>query len=76
MNRSTAFTLIAAAGSLPLGVLAANLVSAAPRASAHLYRSTAHQVVCRANCPVLTIRSDRYKDPVESDLPSNILLGE
>jgi hypothetical protein len=34
MNRSTAFALIAAAGSLPLGVLAANLASAAPRASA------------------------------------------
>jgi len=34
MNRSTAFALIAAAGSLPLGVVAANLASAAPRASA------------------------------------------
>ncbi len=34
MNRSTAFALIAAAGSLPLGVLAANLASTAPRASA------------------------------------------
>ena len=49
---------------------------AAPRAAAHLYWSTAHQVVCRARCPVLTIRSDRCKDPVETDLPSNILLGE
>jgi hypothetical protein len=34
MNRSTAFALIAAAGSLPLGVVAANLVSPAPRALA------------------------------------------
>ena len=34
MNRSTAFALIAAAGSLPLGVVAANLASTAPRASA------------------------------------------
>jgi hypothetical protein len=33
MNRSTALALIAAAGSLPLGVVAANLASAAPRAS-------------------------------------------
>jgi hypothetical protein len=33
MNRSTAFALIAAAGSLSLGVVAANLVSATPRAS-------------------------------------------
>ena len=33
MNRSTAFALIAAAGSLPLGVVAANLASATPRAS-------------------------------------------
>jgi nucleotide-binding universal stress UspA family protein len=29
---------------------------AAPRASAHLRWSTAHHVVCRARCPVLTIR--------------------
>ncbi len=35
MNRSTALALIAAAGSLPLGVIAANLASAAPRAAAH-----------------------------------------
>src|SRR3954447_10860174 len=34
MNRSTAFALIAAAGSLPLGVVAANLASTAPRESA------------------------------------------
>jgi len=34
MNRSTALALIAAAGSLPLGVVAANLASAAPRARA------------------------------------------
>ncbi len=34
MNRSTAFALIAAAGSLPLGVVASNLASTAPRASA------------------------------------------
>ena len=34
MNRSTAFALIAAAGSLPLGVVAANLAPAAIRASA------------------------------------------
>jgi hypothetical protein len=34
MNRSNAFALIAAAGSLPLGVVAANLASSAPRASA------------------------------------------
>jgi Protein of unknown function (DUF3500) len=34
MNRSTAFALIAAAGSVPLGVVAAHLASAAPRARA------------------------------------------
>jgi hypothetical protein len=34
MNRSTAFALIAAAGSLPLGIVAANLAAAAPRKSA------------------------------------------
>jgi nucleotide-binding universal stress UspA family protein len=49
---------------------------AEPRAAAHQYWSTAHQVVCRAKCPVLTIRSDPYKDPVDTDPPSSILLGE
>ena len=34
MNRSTAFALIAAAGSLPLGIVAADLASAEPRAAA------------------------------------------
>jgi Protein of unknown function (DUF3500) len=36
MNRSTAFALIAAAGSVPLGVVAAHLASAAPRARAEV----------------------------------------
>jgi hypothetical protein len=39
MNRSTTFALIAAAGSLPLGIVAANLASATPRASAEAIRA-------------------------------------
>ena len=41
MNRSTAFALIAVTGSLPLGVLAANLVSAAPRTSMEITKPEA-----------------------------------
>ena len=42
---------------------------AVPRASAHLHWLTAHQVVCKAKCAVLTICSDRCQEPVETDLP-------
>jgi Protein of unknown function (DUF3500) len=49
MNRSTAFALIAAAGSLPLGVVAANLASATPRATVEASTATVASPVLLAS---------------------------